>query len=61
MTGARMSIAVHDGVVAHEITDAGGILYFTDGTRTSWRHESKRLTCPDWCPWHLIDWSTVHD
>lgn len=61
MIGARMSITLRGNATFHEIIDSGGILYFSDGTRTSWRYEAKRLTCPDWMPWHLVDWSTVHD
>lgn len=56
-----MSRALQNGVTAHEITDSGGVLYFDDGARTSWRYESERLTCPDWMPWHFMKWSDVHD
>lgn len=54
-----MSLTLHGDAISHEITDSGGIMYFQDGTRTSWRYASKRITCPDWAPWHLIDWSKV--
>lgn len=47
LSGQRMLLNLPDGVVAHEIDDSGGIMYFTDGTRTSWRMVTERLTCPD--------------
>lgn len=61
LSGQRMLLNLPDGVVAHEIDDSGGIMYFTDGTRTSWRRVTERLTCPDWCPWHRVNWSGQHD
>lgn len=57
--GQRMSIRLAPGVTAHEINDTGGILYHVDGTRTSWRRADKRMTCPDWMPWDLVDWSKL--
>lgn len=57
--GQRMSRTLQEGMRAHEITDSGGILYFSDGTRTSWRRETERLSCPDWMPWHMMDWRVV--
>lgn len=59
MSGARMSIALYGDALSHEMTDSGGIMYFKDGTRTSWRYANKRMSCPDWVAWHLVDWSKM--
>jgi hypothetical protein len=55
--GRRMSLHLPRGVVSHEVNDTGGIMYFTDGTRTSWRRADRRMSCPDWRPYHLANWN----
>lgn len=59
--GQRMVVNLPAWAESHEIDDTGGILYHRDGQRTSWMHCSRRMTCPDWVRWNLIDWSKFHD
>lgn len=50
-TGQRMMIALPESMDAHEVNDTGGIIYFKDGQRVSWKYDEKRMSTPDWPEW----------
>lgn len=46
--GQRMAINLPPGIAAHEMVDDAGIVYFADGSRTTWYRRDKRISGPGW-------------
>lgn len=52
--GQRMRLApLPAGMRAHDADDTGGIVYWDDGTRTTWHRVALRQSAPDWPPWSV--------